>query len=278
MDNVSKLKLLLLKIEKNYSYFYVHGGDVLITLLTILIIIGVSSFISLKHKQKFYKRNWPKYRCDPSITPFAGFLNPPPESSFKEKVDYTLKNYAVCNLNILQGNFSLFTGPLTILQRLLANVLVLIVNAFDKIRVIFTSLRDAFMNIMLEAFEKLANVITGIQLYIINLKDMLSKMLGTMVNMLLFNAAVLITSLSVINNMAAALLAVLLMVTAIMILLVALAHIPGVGAIAGVILTSMFSTAYVILAVQVILLIIFSSDIKAAVTKNERQGSRQSGT
>lgn len=278
MDNINKLKLLLLKIEKNYSYFYVHGGDILITFITILIIIGVSSFISLKHKQKFYKRNWPKYRCDPSVTPFAGFLNPPPGSSFKEQVDYTLENYTVCNLNILQGNFSLFTGPLSTLQGLLANFLVIIVNVIDKIRIIFTNLKDAFLAIINQIFEKLANVITGIQSYMINMKDTLAKILGTMVNMLLFNAAVLITSLSVINNLAAALLTVLLIITAIMILLLALSHLPGIGAVAAFAFSSIFTTAYLILAVQVLLLIIFSSDIKAAVTKNERQGSRQSGT
>jgi uncharacterized membrane protein len=277
MDNINKLKLLLLKIEKNYSYFYVHGGDVLITFLTILIIIGVYAFISLKQKQKFYKRDWPKYKCDPSVTPFAGFLNPPPGSSFKEQVDYTLKNYAICNLNVLQGNVSLFTGPISTVQGLTANLLVILLNAIDKIRIIFTNLRSAFMSIINQIFGKLANFITGIQSYMINLKDTLSKILGTMVNMLLFNAAVLITSLSVINNLASSLLTILLIATAIMIILLAFSHIPVIGpAVFGTIF-GIYNIAYVILAVQLIVLIVFSSQIKDAVNKNERQGSRQSG-
>lgn len=278
MDNINKLKLLLLKIEKNYSYFYVHGGDILITFITILIIIGVSSFISLKQKQKFYKNNWPKYKCDPSVTPFAGFLNPPPGSSFKEQVDYTLKNYAICNLDILQGNFSLFTGPLTHMQGLLANFLVIIVNSINKIRIIFTNLRNAFMKIINEMFEKLANVITGIQLYMINLKDTMAKFVGTLVNMLLFNASVLITSLSIINNLSSALLGFLLMATAIMILLLAFSHLPFFGPMVFGTIFGIYKIAYLILAVQLVVLIIFTSEIKSAVDKNERQGSRQSGT
>lgn len=277
MDNINKLKLLLLKIEKNYSYFYVHGGDILITFLTILIIIGVYAFISLKQKQKFYKRDWPKYKCDPSVTPFAGFLNPPPGSSFKEQVDYTLKNYAICNLNVLQGNVSLFTGPISTVQGLTANLLVILLNAIDKIRIIFTNLRSAFMSIINQIFGKLANFITGIQSYMINLKDTMSKILGTMVNMLLFNAAVLITSLSVINNLASSLLTILLIATAIMIILLALSNIPVLAPTVFGTIFGIYNIAYVILAVQLIVLIVFSSQIKDAVNKNERQGSRQSG-
>ena len=69
---IRKIKQFLEEIEKFNSYFHVHGGDVLITILTTFIILVIMGFLRVKKKSVEIKKMAEK-RCDPGITPFAGF-------------------------------------------------------------------------------------------------------------------------------------------------------------------------------------------------------------
>jgi len=51
MNNIHKLKKLLVLMEKQNNYFYVHGGDILVSFFSLLIIWCVFSYLSLKKKK-----------------------------------------------------------------------------------------------------------------------------------------------------------------------------------------------------------------------------------
>ena len=113
-----KLKEFLDNIAKFNTYFHVHGGDVIYTILSIIFVLLILSFLKVKKKSVEIKKKWPEKRCDPAITPFAGFLNPPPDAnSFSDKMKFTMQNYSVCNSQVLKKNIGLFSKPIEIIQR-----------------------------------------------------------------------------------------------------------------------------------------------------------------
>ena len=105
--SLGKIKEFLDEVAKQTSYFHIHGGDVLLTIFYFFFFWLIIGFLKLKKKSVELKKKWPEVRCDPSITPFAGFLNPPPGTkTFASKMKYTMDNYAVCNSEILSSNVS----------------------------------------------------------------------------------------------------------------------------------------------------------------------------
>ena len=258
MNNINKLKKLLLLMEKQNNYFYIHGGDILFSFFTLIIVCGVFTYLSLKKKQKYYKKNWPKHRCDPSITPFAGFLNPPPGSNFKEKMDYTVKNYAMCNMNILQSNVGLFTKPMAGAQNMIAFLMLIALSALDFLRNIYNIIRDALMNIISNLFGKFANVMIQMQLWLANLKDTLWKIAGTFLSFLFFGVGSLYTTLSVLNNLVAVVLIILAIITIVSLFSLGLIYIvPWLGIPSYII----WSVAYLTISVPLIIVAVFGAVI-----------------
>ena len=152
---IRKIKQFLEEIEKFNSYFHVHGGDVLITILTTFIILVIMGFLRVKKKSVEIKKKWPEKRCDPGITPFAGFLNPPPEAkTFQDKLKFTMDNYALCNSQILKKNVGFFTSPLAFFQDKLKLLYGLIGAIFAAMKKVLAIIKK-FCMISLKKFGKL---------------------------------------------------------------------------------------------------------------------------
>jgi len=256
MNNINRLKKLLLLMEKQNNYFYIHGGDILISFFTLLIVWGIFTYLSFKKKKKYYQKNWPEHRCDPAITPFAGFLNPPPGSNFKEKMEYTVKNYAICNMNILQSNVGLFTKPMKGTQNMIAFLLVIALSSLDFLRNIYNIIRNVFMDIIGKLFGKFANVMIQVQLWLANLKDTFWKIGGTLINFFFFTLASFYTSLSVLNNLVAVVLIILAIITIVSLFFLALIWVaPWLGVPSYI----AWSLAYLGLSVPLLIVAIFAA-------------------
>ena len=266
MNNINKLKKLLLLMEKQNNYFYIHGGDILITFFSLLVTWGVFSYLSLKKKQNYYKKNWPKHKCDPAITPFAGFLNPPPGSNFKEKMDFTVKNYAICNMNILQSNVGLFTKPMKGAQSMIAFLLMIALSSLDFLRNIYNIIRNAFMGIISKLFGKFANVMIQLQLWFANLKDTFWKVGGTLISFFFFGLASMYTALSVLNNLVAVVLIILAIVTVVCLFWLAMIYInPFLGVPSFI----TWSITYLSISVPLIIVAVFAAIVNGTAKQQQ---------
>ena len=160
MNNIDQLKKFLMKIEKQNTYFYRHGGDIIITFISIIIISSAFSYISFKKMSFNIKNNWQNYRCDPGITPLAGFINPPPNAGLKEKLNFTLSNFNACNMEIMESNINKVRDPITSMQGIAGGLLSTINVALNKIREMYQFLRDLFDDMFGMFFNILANIST----------------------------------------------------------------------------------------------------------------------
>jgi len=101
----------------------------------------ISQYNSVKANAKNIAKNWPKYRCQPHVMPFAGWLVGPPGISGVE-------NFVECGLLIFKNSFSRFMAPfIDFLDRLLQVVLDLF-RSVENIRKMINYLRDAIKNFL----------------------------------------------------------------------------------------------------------------------------------
>jgi len=103
MDDISKLNSII-KLYKNYKFY---GTQIIFIVLTIFEIFAIM-ILSFKRYSQYYKNNWEDLRCDPTIMPFAGFINKPDNESI---VQYTQNNYNYCSLRIVNEEMETQFAP-----------------------------------------------------------------------------------------------------------------------------------------------------------------------
>jgi hypothetical protein len=115
------------------------------------------------------KDNWPVYRCQPLVMPFASFFG-----------HDTGKNYAYCIQSMQKGFMDDLLKPLNFNVNILGDITSELTGTFNNFRE-FTkyfrfSMMDAFSNI----FATLFNLMVEVQRTVINIKDMVGKVIGIM--------------------------------------------------------------------------------------------------
>lgn len=264
--SIRKIKQFLEEIDKFNTYFHIHGGDVLITILTVIIIIVVFSFIGVKKKSVEIKKKWPEKRCDPAVTPFAGFLNPPPDAkSFSDKMKFTIDNYALCNSQILKKNVGFFTAPLAFFQEKLKLLYDLIGAVFAAMNNIMRLIQEILYNIVEKVWEVVGGIIVNLQLFLIKVKDLLMKTGGLAMGLFLMGVASSYMTIAALNNFAFTIGIILLILLIAVIILGIIAKIPlfGVWAIPPYIAVLIVYLFYTILGTLVIIYVEYIKHVKA---------------
>tara|TARA_A100001011_G_scaffold362416_2_gene411323 strand:+ start:3958 stop:5541 length:1584 start_codon:yes stop_codon:yes gene_type:complete len=178
MGNVTPTKKKLTtidKIEKKYSkssFLETYGGSVTSAILILGAFTMLCSYLCIRVYSKPIRDNWPDYKCNPAIIPFAGIIH---NKAPNEVGIYTAANFEECSHTILEKIVIIFTKPIY-------SILDTIVKVFKimaaEVRTIKNKLLD-FLN-MITGFNinisgKLANVVLGIQKYLMNIKDTIDR-------------------------------------------------------------------------------------------------------
>lgn len=219
MSNIVRLKKFLETIKKYDNYLYKHGGDILLTILSLISIIVLFSYVGLKKKAYYYKRNWAKYRCDPGITPFAGFINSPEGSGFSDKVDYTIQNFTKCNHEIMRSNIAGITNPLKHTSSLLQVFFVFLMKIALSIKYIVLKARDKLLKILDSILQKIFNIVIEFTSFFSIVKDTLMKIAGVFINVLFLIVAYGYTLVTFLYNIVRILITYILILVLIIIIM-----------------------------------------------------------
>lgn len=145
-------------------------SDILISLLIIIVFGGIYAFSILKAEFKNIKKNWPKYRCNPAIMPFANTFG-----------HDTGQNFTYC-IQTMQGNYmSYLLTPVHYIMSVLSHMIGNVIEDLNFVRIKIFSLVDNIKNIILSIFSIFINIMIEFQKMIIKIKDIVSKLIGTMV-------------------------------------------------------------------------------------------------
>jgi hypothetical protein len=151
-------------------------GDILLSIFIILLFFIVYFINALAIDVTEIQNNWPKYRCNPSIMPFAGMLGPNGTNASD--------NFVYCVQNMQKNYMGHLLEPVNYNINVLSEVIGESNDSLFSARAALSGLRDklggfgGFSGIIPNIFGIFSNLMVEIQRNTINIKDTFSKMIG----------------------------------------------------------------------------------------------------
>lgn len=116
---------------------------------------------------KKIKQNWPKYRCNPSVMPFAGQLG----------YD-SMENFTYCIGNIQMDLMGYFLKPIYFVIELASSLGKDLMESIQSIRGMISWLRFSIFGIITDVLGIFINIISRFQLLVIQMKTLVMKMIA----------------------------------------------------------------------------------------------------
>ena len=149
------------------------GSDIILTLFIILIFVALFMFNIFVTGMKDIKDNWPEYRCNPTIMPFASQFG----------VDPT-ENFTYCIQNMQTGFMGYLLEPVNYALSLVNNLGGEFTEAIQSVRNVLNNIRNFVSSIVQNIFGVFLNILIQFQKIIIAMKDMVGKIVGIITTLL----------------------------------------------------------------------------------------------
>lgn len=195
-----------------------YGGSLWVTVILGMIFFLIYSYYQIYNNLQPIKADWINQRCNPSVMPFAGLINPPDPKKMSA-FDFTAQNFTGCIQTILSDIIGTFLAPFYYLVSSFTKIVTVLSEAVQEIRKLFNSIRKASTSVSKEVMERILSVMIPIQFIIIKVRDTMNKTQGVMLSgiyMLFGVYQTLIASLGAIMKIVAS---ILISIAAIMIVL-----------------------------------------------------------
>ena len=144
-------------------------SDITLTFIILIIFILLYIFNVLSVGIKKIKEDWPQYRCNPTVMPFASIFGYDPISNFTYCIQNMQTNYMGYLMQPLNYNFSV-----------LGEVTSTMTTAINDVRAFINNLRNFISDIVQQIFGVFLNILIEFQRLTINIKDLFGKLIGIM--------------------------------------------------------------------------------------------------
>jgi hypothetical protein len=160
------------------------GKSIFIILVFVVLVGHVATSIGVKNIQE----NWPLYRCNPLIMPFAATFSPTPTTA--------RDNFSFCvNDNLTSFGPSL-TQPLSYVQNVTLDLLAAMTTSNEKSMKQSSNFSFSVSNMFTSVYQVLVGMVGKFNLLIIKMMDAQGKIMGSMVALMHIITAVQYTFLS----------------------------------------------------------------------------------
>ncbi len=166
------------KLYKKDGYLDKYGGSVVVTAVTIFLFFIVFSYYYVQSQIEPIRQDWNNQRCNPSVMPFAGWINKPPN---KTASDFTSENFMQCTTQILSSVVSYFMQPYYFITGIVAKIVKVLQKAVDMIRFVLEYLRFQLNRMFSIVISRIVNVMVPVRIILTKLKDTLQKTIGVAV-------------------------------------------------------------------------------------------------
>ena len=179
----------------NLSYTQQYNYDIWITIILIILAISIFLYFFVTNKLQSFKRDWPKYKCNPFFMPFAAIINPSVNLSALESIS---KNFTQCMdnknyelgllvekpinnaMNSLSGVFDFASEMTSEIQKSILFIFNLLIQLYNfvlqKLSAVINELNLLFISIV-NVFGHFLAIVTSfyymLTLFITNLKLLL---------------------------------------------------------------------------------------------------------
>jgi hypothetical protein len=148
-------------------------SDLSITIFILIVFIILYVFNILSVGINKIKEDWPVYRCNPAIMPFASIFGQDTVSNFTYCIQSMQSNYMSYLMQPIQYNLSI-----------IGNIAQSLTTAINNIRAFFNNIRNRIINIVKSIFSVFLNILIEFQRLTINIKDLFNKLIGIMVTLM----------------------------------------------------------------------------------------------
>lgn len=143
------------------------SADIFLSLSIVLIFVGIYAFNTFSVGIENIKKNWPTYRCNPTVMPFASWFGHDP-----------MQNFTFCIQNMQTSYMGNLLKPTNYAMSLVQDLIKGIMENIDWIRKKISSVVSNLMKVISSIMGIFINIILQFQRLIIKLKDTVSKVLG----------------------------------------------------------------------------------------------------
>ena len=148
-------------------------SDLSLSIIVIFIFIALYIFNIIVVGMQRIKDNWPVYRCQPLIMPFASVFG-----------HNTSQNFSYCIQNIQSSFMDDLLKPVSFNIGILGGITSDLTDSLNGVRGFMSLFRFNLADIFKNIFATLFNIMVEIQRTLINVKDMIGKMMGIMMTTL----------------------------------------------------------------------------------------------
>lgn len=143
------------------------------------------------------KDNWTDYRCNPMVLPVAGYIN---KEDGQTSSDATSSNFTYCTQNIVTNFMGSILDPLYYVVSSLTDLGGEFGDTINAIRGVINAVRSFISMITSGIMNTFSNVIVAFMKTIIDIEDLLGKMLGIAQVMVYLNLGLNDTAQSIGNS------------------------------------------------------------------------------
>lgn len=164
-------------------------SDIALSLFILIVFVGLYAANVLAVGIQKVKKNWPLYRCNPTVMPFAGTFGHDVKSNFVYCVQNMQKDYMghlLQPLNFNLGSLTSIGGELT--------------DAISGLQGFIGRIRSDISGIVGKIFGVFLNMLIQIQKLIIDIKDTFGKITGIMAALLYTLSGTVMTTQSMWNG------------------------------------------------------------------------------
>jgi hypothetical protein len=161
----------------NLNYFDLYGNSIFIFIFITLLVFTVFSYFKMLQTKEEISNDWSNQRCKPQNMLFAGLISKPEGVS---SLQYTRENFQYCVQNILTNITEYALEPFHYAIGSLTQVFASMVNSVQQSREVTSKLRSNIQVFAEDILGRILNVTIPIQKMFIAIKDIFSKIQGSM--------------------------------------------------------------------------------------------------
>ena len=149
------------------------SGDITLSIFIVLVFIAMYFYNILAVGIKNVQENWPEYRCNPMVMPFAG--------TFGHDAG---QNFTYCIQTMQSDYMGVLLQPINYAMSVTNSATGGIMNSVQSVREMINQLRNSITSIVGSIFGVFLNILIQFQFIIVKIKDTMSKIIGIMSTMM----------------------------------------------------------------------------------------------
>jgi len=148
------------------------GSDIRLSffILVVFLLMFFATILSVGIKK--FKENWPRYKCNPAAMPFAGYLG-----------YNAMDNFVECISTIQSGLMGRFLAPIFTMTKFMTQLAGNLMGNIAAIQSTVFNLKNVMNTQFTDITGMFVNIIVKFQKLIIKMKDIFSKLAGTMITL-----------------------------------------------------------------------------------------------